>query len=259
MVGIVKEGESMIAKQCLALSLGLLSLGTALHGTVAQYTKADKKTFDDLIDISFTKSSLSTKARKDKRVGDLRQLSALMTKRLVNIIDGSGLKKEYNTASMLNILSLALAETSGKPELLSANRFATYDFEKEFEASMEAIFNDKVNTLLARPQNELFKELQALLGSYKIIIGRSGQPFTLLTFEDYAQKDAKTNKDLILRLKRVLRPTKEETIQALQESLKKFNQNYEKIISSIKQVTKSTSDILPDSITLDYIKKGGKR
>ena len=59
--------------------------------------------------------------------------------------------------------------------------------------------------------------------------------------------------DQIVRIKRVLRPLQEETIDALNKSLVQFNANYKKIISAIKPVTKAPTG-LPDSMSLDFIK-----
>ena len=171
----------MVAKNCIAVSLGLLSLGSTLQGVVAQFSKNDKKIFDSLVDVSFTKSSLATKARKDKRVEDLSQLAALMVRRLVNIMDGSGLKKEFNTPLFLKkIITPVITDATEKTELMQANRFAVYEFEKSFEYTMEMLFQGKLNALKARTDDvarELKVTLAAIMVRYQ---NQSRFPSTLL-------------------------------------------------------------------------------
>ena len=251
----------MVTKNCIVTSLCILSVGTTLHGVVAQYTKEDKKIFDSLTDVSFTKSSLATKARKEKRVEDLMQLATHMTRRLVNIMDGSGLKKEYNTPSMLKIVGSALTDATGKKELLAANRFAVYEFEKNFENNMEKLFQDKLKDLKGR-SDDIARELKITLAAIMTKIPKS-VPLTLLSFEDAAQKLRMAQQpilqDQIIKVKRVLRPTQEETIDILKKSLDYFNVNYKKIISALKQLPLSFKLELPDSISLGYIQSFGKK
>lgn len=229
----------------------LMLASSFMHGVVAQYTKQDKKKFEDLVDVSFTKSALATKARKDKRIEDLRLLSALMIRRLVNLLDGSGLRNEFKTADLLKIVAPAVIETTEKPDLFAANRFAVYDFEKKVEDSLEAIFQAKRQTLKNQPLKEPYIELKATLAVYETKL----KPFTLLTFDNKTSQEVinknlkKDYRDSVLQLKRVLRPTKEETIKAFKEALPLLDKNYKKIVSAITTITKSPTDVLPESLT----------
>ena len=240
----------MVTAKCIGLSLGLLTLGTTLNGVVAQYTKEDKKIFDGLIDTSFTKSFLASKERKEKRIADLQQLATLMVRRLVNIMDGAGLKEKYNTSLVLENMRTAFVVSSAvKPdeeatgmlttkELFGACRFATYDFEKNFEDKMESIFQKNLNN--SKLEAKISRNEKVLLAGLKKM-----KNINLISFE-YIMQGKPESKDL----KKILVPTEEETINILNESLKQFNKNYEKTISALKQLKAQVA--LPDTMSLKW-------
>lgn len=262
----------MLIKKTFILSCVLLISHTCTYSIAASYTTKDKKKFADLVDVSFTKSSLATKARKTERIKDLQQLAALMIQRLAGTINGAefyeegqeepgiqSLKEEYKTADVLAKFAQDIKAGSTKPDLLAATRFATHDFEATFEAEMEKIFQKNLKEYESSDMPAAFKDL---LQKTKKELAKNKQPFTLLNFEFYnINKNTRSNlkeeeKELLAIITRTLHPDKEQIIAKLDIALRQFNVQYKQVIAAIKEIDKKTAESLPAIMTLGYLKRG---
>lgn len=262
----------MRIKKTFILSCVLLISNICTYGDAASYTAKDKKKFADLVDVSFTKSSLATKARKTERIKDLQQLAALMIQRLASTINGAefyeegqeepatqSLKEEYKTTDVLAKFAQDIKAGSTKSDLLAATRFATHGFEDTFEVGMEKVFQ---KNLKEYESSDLPAVLKDLLQNAKKELAKNKQPFTLLNFEFYnankktQDKIKPEEKELLGIIVRSLHPDKEQIVTELDVALRQFNVQYKQVIAAIKEIDKKTAESLPAIMTLGYLKRG---
>jgi hypothetical protein len=273
MIGF-KKRRSMVTKKLLFLALSSIMLCTMAYSAVPQYSKEDKKKFDDLVDVSFTKGKFATKARKQQRTEDLRQLAALMARQVANLINGEVFKEVieevdyiikplsegYKTEAVLDQLSPLLSAALKKPNLIAANRFATYDFEKTFEDNIEKRFKARVETFTGKKTFKRSKDLQAAYQAVQKDLEQHKLPFNHFTLHGALERaKKKISEDQQIYLETI---GEELTIEKavinteLDAALNKFNATYKKVIAALRELTKQSPKELPSTIFLGDLKKG---
>jgi len=148
------------------------------------YSDTDKKNFENLIDIWYTKTIGGQ--RKQKRISDLGVLSALMVNKLISIIEKANLTDEIKIKGINEFIKPVVTEDA-TPELRSADRYAVYAFDGAFQNWVSKIEKKKGASLLSKSDyfNALVKALETFNVNYSKVNNalRQLDPKTLLPKE----------------------------------------------------------------------------
>jgi hypothetical protein len=226
----------------LSFGISVLGISNFVSCMANPLSKEDKKSFDNLIDVSFTKGSLATKARKEKRITDLQQLAALMIEKFVVKIETAGLKEgEYDTKAVLENLNSLIRAGHAKAELVSASRYATQEFLTKYEELRNNAFRTNINAFNVKLEQNYIAKWESQLG----------RKITLLEFLNRLQSVPAKDRE---QLKTVL-PDEGQTNACFIRSFAEFNKYYSQVINAIMAVSKLTHLQVPQApITLDFFK-----
>jgi hypothetical protein len=236
----------MVGRYANGLILGLLCFVMPSIFGILQQSVSDKKKFDNLTDVSFTKSALATKARKEKRLDELHQLAALMLGGVIAKIDTAALMAsqaaQYNTKAVSDNLRSLIEAARANSEVQSASRYAMHTFMVKYEGLMDNVFRKNVSDLLAGK----------LKGVDLKIVEKYIKNLKNITLPVYLNKLQTVEAKDLAQMKMVL-PDKNQIDTCLARSLSDFNMYYSKVIQAILEVSKLTNLRVPRGpITLGY-------
>ena len=144
--------------------LSCLLIGSSLQAQIADYSSADKKAFDDLINVKRLSS-----AKKSQRIQDLRNLSALMINRLISTINGAGLGEEFKTDRLGDAIRSALSDPTVKltSDLINAASYAEYGFDKEYKETLR--HSKSLVPSKSDQQHAIIKALEKFNSTYSLV------------------------------------------------------------------------------------------